>query len=795
MVDTIKFSEMPNAGDINNNDIMPSLRSGENVILNNPWTFLPPGTTAQRPAPSSTINYRLRFNTDDQLYEYYNAVLGVWSQIAESAITNGPFITYTADATLPGAQNLGLLANGILKQTISLGVATLDIAVNATDYWAPGDALTRTQVPVIGDDVTNKTYVDSQIAGSVISVEGTEFQVLVNSTFGTPQTGALILTTPQDIATSSTPSFAGMTLTGNLDMGGFTAFNAANPVQPQDYATKFYVDQTALTGTSVYAASAASLGTVTQSGAGVGATLTNAGAQAALVLDGVSPPVGTDVLIKNTATGMTSSNEGIYTVTNAGSVSTNWVLTRSTSYNTPEEINQTGLILVRNGSTLAGTAWYNASTIVTVDTTAFSYSQFGNIIFPVTLANGGTSASLTAINGGIVYSTASAMAITAALANAVLITNGSSVPSLSTTLPSALTIPSPMIDQINDANGNPLIDFITVASSHNYFELGNSSTVNGPYIKAVGTDVTVPINFSSKGGQFYFSDHTTTTGAGIYIFAGNALASTSLHTATAQVVSLALTLPGVDGVAGSALQTNGSGILSFTTLPVITRVNLRSFTATGASTYTPTTDTKYVRIIGVAGGAGGGSAPTAGALNASAGGGGGAGGYAETTLPIATVIGAGTTAQVTVGALGAGGAAGTNPGANGGNTTVIANGGAGATILSASGGTGGGAGSANGLYAPNGAYGASGTGTVGDILITGTPPGYGVVYGPNNLGLGGWGGSSQLGSGGRQGIGGAGPAASGKGGGGGGGSIGNGSQVAGGAGTDGAVYIWEYISS
>lgn len=138
MVDTIKFSQMPSAGNINNNDIMPSLRSGANVLLNNPWTFLPPGSTADRPAPSSTINYRLRFNTDQQLYEYYDAILGAWTQLQESAFTQGPFVIYKADASIPDGQNLGALSNGILRQTITTGVATLDIAVNGTDYYGPG---------------------------------------------------------------------------------------------------------------------------------------------------------------------------------------------------------------------------------------------------------------------------------------------------------------------------------------------------------------------------------------------------------------------------------------------------------------------------------------------------------------------------------------------------------------------------------------------------------------------------------------------------------------------------------
>lgn len=138
MVDTIKFSQMNPGGDLANGEKTPGLLGGENVLFNNPWTFLPPGTTAARPAPSAAINYRLRFNTDDQLYEYYDAVLGAWTQLQESAFTQGPFVIYEADPSIPDAQNLGALATGILKQTVTTGVATLDIAVNGVDYYGPG---------------------------------------------------------------------------------------------------------------------------------------------------------------------------------------------------------------------------------------------------------------------------------------------------------------------------------------------------------------------------------------------------------------------------------------------------------------------------------------------------------------------------------------------------------------------------------------------------------------------------------------------------------------------------------
>lgn len=218
-----------------------------------------------------------------------------------------------------------------------------------------------------------------------------------------------------------------------LDMNSHLINNVTDPVSTQDAATKHYVDQTALNGTSVYAATTTNL-TVTQSGAGVGATLTNNGAQATFQLDGTTPPVGVNVLVKNLAA---PQNEGIYTVTNAGSGASNWILTRATSFDTATEINNTGLILIQNGSTLVGTAWYNAATIVTVDTTAFSFSEFGNIVFPITLANGGTGAALTASNGGIFYSNASTGAIFAGTATAglALLSGASTTPSWSSSPP------------------------------------------------------------------------------------------------------------------------------------------------------------------------------------------------------------------------------------------------------------------------------------------------------------------------------------------------------------------------
>ena len=75
------------------------------------------------------------------------------------------YILRKDESVLTNSQNLGALGNGLLKQAVSSGIATLALAIAATDYWAPGDALTRTQVPTTDDDVVNKLYADSIASG------------------------------------------------------------------------------------------------------------------------------------------------------------------------------------------------------------------------------------------------------------------------------------------------------------------------------------------------------------------------------------------------------------------------------------------------------------------------------------------------------------------------------------------------------------------------------------------------------------------------------------------------------
>ena len=107
---------------------------------------------------------------------------------------------------------------------------------------------------------------------------------------------------------------------------------SANPTTNLQLATKQYVDTIAAAGihyhTPARAQAIANLNATYSNGSsGVGATLTNAGTQAALVLDGVSLSATNRVMIQEQTN---KTHNGVYTVTTVGNGSTNWVLTRAT---------------------------------------------------------------------------------------------------------------------------------------------------------------------------------------------------------------------------------------------------------------------------------------------------------------------------------------------------------------------------------------------------------------------------------------------------------------------------------
>jgi hypothetical protein len=157
----------------------------------------------------------------------------------------------------------------------------------------------------------------------------------------------------------------------------------ADPTTSLQAATKSYVDTIASASihyhTPVRVESPTALTVTYNNGtSGVGATLTNAGTQAVLVLDGVTLSVADRVLIYTQAN---QTQNGVYTVTNVGSVSTNWVMTRSTDTNTYAPSSPTALgagdaFFVSQGATGAGELYVcNTTGTITFGTTNITFVQ------------------------------------------------------------------------------------------------------------------------------------------------------------------------------------------------------------------------------------------------------------------------------------------------------------------------------------------------------------------------------------------------------------------------------------
>jgi hypothetical protein len=158
----------------------------------------------------------------------------------------------------------------------------------------------------------------------------------------------------------------------------------ANPTAPLEAATKDYVD-TLINGIDWKAA--ANAGTVaalpTYNVTGSGQILTGAvnGAIPSVTTDGVTLTANQILLVKN-ETSTRTPNNGIYVVTQVGSGSLPFILTRSSDANTPTLLAE-ATISVSAGSTLANTQWHcNPAAIpLVIGTTYVTFAQIGSGVY------------------------------------------------------------------------------------------------------------------------------------------------------------------------------------------------------------------------------------------------------------------------------------------------------------------------------------------------------------------------------------------------------------------------------
>jgi hypothetical protein len=194
--------------------------------------------------------------------------------------------------------------------------------------------------------------------------------VTAETTFGTSSANGVATTLPRSDHTHGNPAHglpahstiplnALLTATSSYSMGGNFLTGVADPVNPQDAATKNYTDN-AIAGLSWK--DSVRLATTASFGASI-----PVGPQ---TVDGVATAVGDRVLIKNQATG---AQNGIYIAASAGLT---WQ--RATDADASNEIEGMA-VFVNEGTANADTSWVcTTNAPITINTTALVFVQFGS---------------------------------------------------------------------------------------------------------------------------------------------------------------------------------------------------------------------------------------------------------------------------------------------------------------------------------------------------------------------------------------------------------------------------------
>jgi hypothetical protein len=291
-----------------------------------------------------------------------------------------------------------VLKDRVKESTTTTGTGTLTLLGAVTGYQA---------FSVIGDGNTCY-YAISSLGGAqwevgigTYTASGTTLSrdtILESSTGG----GAIDLTAGVKDVYVVYPAEKGVWLdaSGNVVQNQFTSMNVTGTAtinvatltsgtittganSATDIVNKAYVDNAVAAGVHfhepVRVESPINLNATYNNGTdGVGATLTNAGSQAALVVDGITLNVADRVLVYEQTT---QTQNGVYVVTDVGSVSTNWILTRSSDADTfitdsPDGLSEGSTFFVREGATGAGETYTcNTQGTIVFGTTNITFVQ------------------------------------------------------------------------------------------------------------------------------------------------------------------------------------------------------------------------------------------------------------------------------------------------------------------------------------------------------------------------------------------------------------------------------------
>jgi len=295
--------------------------------------------------------------------------LALKDRVKETTTTTGTG-TVTLAGAASGFQSFAAVGDGNQTFYAIVDSASGDWEVGVGTYTSSGTTLSRT------------TVVSSSNAGSLVNFGAGSKDVFVTY----PSSRSVYLDAAGSAVTTLDIGTLG-TSTANITTANITSGTVSTtPTSGNDITNKTYVDTLAASGIHfhqpVMVESPTNLNATYNNGtAGVGATLTNAGTQVELIIDGIFTSPGDRVLVYSQTNPI---ENGIYVVTVVGTVSTNWVLTRASDANTYVINSANGLsegstVFVQLGATGAGETYTcNTSGVITFGTTNITFAQISS---------------------------------------------------------------------------------------------------------------------------------------------------------------------------------------------------------------------------------------------------------------------------------------------------------------------------------------------------------------------------------------------------------------------------------
>jgi hypothetical protein len=326
------------------------------IVSDQPANYVYAGPAAGGTAPTA---FRLLVNADIPTTLTGKSISGATntlSNIGNASLTNSAITINGSTVSLGGSVTVTATASNAL---------TIGTGLSGTSYngsSAVTIAIDSTVATLIGaQTLTNKT-----ISGSNNTLSNIANASLTNSS-------VTVGTTAIALGASS------------LTLGGLTSVAVTqDPTTNLQLATKQYVDTLVSSGITYhtpvkYEVPSGNLNATYNNGtAGVGATLTNAGALVAFTPDGTVASVNDRILIYNQTN---QAQNGVYVVTTVGSGAVAWVLTRASDADTYALKSTTGLgngdaFFITSGATGAGETYVcNTVGVITFGTTAITFAQ------------------------------------------------------------------------------------------------------------------------------------------------------------------------------------------------------------------------------------------------------------------------------------------------------------------------------------------------------------------------------------------------------------------------------------